>query len=157
MAQKHLEEKMEANDAEIATIREFRGNEVVTLKCPNGDRALKIYSNRNHRRGRTEWKKERERTNGESNDNCEWNVTTNGSRNRKKQVQESRNVEIFNIIDLNSWLFKVDRYFQIHKLTEAEKLIVAVIRFESVALDWYRANEEREPFDDWKTLNTKLL
>lgn len=35
------------------------------------------------------------------------------------------------------WLFRAERYFQIHILFEAEKMIVVVISFDSAALDWY--------------------
>lgn len=33
---------------------------------------------------------------------------------------------------------------------------MAIISFEGVALDWFRAKEERSPFKDWKDLKDKL-
>ena len=54
--------------------------------------------------------------------------------------------------DSNSWLFEVDRYFQIHELTNPKKMIVYVISFDGLALDWYRSQEEREKFKDWADL-----
>lgn len=57
----------------------------------------------------------------------------------------------------DNWLFRADRYFQIHKLSDIEKLTVAVISFEGVALNWYRSKEEREPFKDWRDLKLRLL
>ncbi|KAA0043596.1 transposon Tf2-1 polyprotein isoform X1 [Cucumis melo var. makuwa] len=44
-------------------------------------------------------------------------------RNKFKTVE----MPIFNGVDLDSWLFQADRYFQIHKLTHSEQLTVAVI------------------------------
>lgn len=35
--------------------------------------------------------------------------------------------------------------------------MVAMISFEGAALDWFRSNEEREPFKDWKELKDRLL
>lgn len=53
---------------------------------------------------------------------------------------------VFSGTDLDSWLFCADRYFKIHRLSDEEKLTVAVISFESAALNWYCATEERELF-----------
>ena len=64
---------------------------------------------------------------------------------------------MFNGEDPDSWLFRANRYFQIHKLTDAEKLLVATISFEGPALNWYRAQEEREKFVDWPNLKERLL
>ena len=63
---------------------------------------------------------------------------------------------MFNKIDPDSWLFRADRYFQIHKLTESEKMIVSVISFDGPALDWYQSQEEREKFTDWTDLKKRL-
>lgn len=84
-------------------------------------------------------------------------------RTRIRDVESEKNkfkmVEmlVFNGTDPYTWLFRAEHYFQIHKLTEAEKLIVVVIIFEVVALDWYPAKEKQEPFSDWKTLKMRLL
>ena len=47
-------------------------------------------------------------------------------RNKFKKVE----MPVFNRNDPDSWLFRVDQYFQIHKLTESEKMTVSVINFE---------------------------
>ena len=41
------------------------------------------------------------------------------------------------------WLFRAERYFQIHKLTESEKMLVLTISVDGSALNWYRSEEER--------------
>lgn len=45
--------------------------------------------------------------------------------------------------DPDSWLFRAERYFQIHKLTESEKMLVSTVSFDGPALNWYRSQEER--------------
>lgn len=55
------------------------------------------------------------------------------------------------------WLFKADQYFQIHKLTDLEKLTVVVISFNGAALDWYRSQEEHESFVNWANLKNRML
>ena len=77
----------------------------------------------------------------------------NHDQNKFKKVE----MPVFNNEDLDLWLFRADRYFQIHKLTNSDKLIVATISFEGSALNWYRAQEEREKFTDWLNLKERLL
>ena len=77
----------------------------------------------------------------------------NNDRNKFKKVEMS----LFNGDDPDSWLFSADRYFQIHKLTDSEKLTVATISFEGPALNWYRSQEERDKFTCWLNLKERLL
>ncbi|KAA0045216.1 Ty3/gypsy retrotransposon protein [Cucumis melo var. makuwa] len=64
---------------------------------------------------------------------------------------------VFDGTDPDSWLFRADRYFKIHNLTDSERLTVAVISFDGLALDWYRSQEEREAFTGWDDLKLKML
>ena len=77
----------------------------------------------------------------------------NSDRNKFKKVE----MPIFNGDDLDSWLFRVERYFQIHKLTDYEKMTVATISFEGPALNWYRSQEERDKFAYWSNLKERVL
>lgn len=70
-------------------------------------------------------------------------------RNKFEKVE----MPVSNGIDPDGWLFRAECY----NLSEAEKLTVAIISFEAVALDWYRAKEEQTPFPNWKTLKMRLL
>ena len=87
--------------------------------------------------------------------------TTQVKRNEDAKMEWSKfkkvEMSIFYGINPDSWLFRAERYFQIHKLMEEEKMTVMVISFEAVALDQYRAKEDREPFSDWKALKMCLL
>lgn len=66
-------------------------------------------------------------------------------------------MSVFSGTDPDSWLFRVDRYFQIHNLTDSEKMIVAVVSFDGAASNWYRSQEERNEFKDWADLKQRLL
>ena len=59
-------------------------------------------------------------------------------RSKFKKVE----IPVFIGTDLDSWLFWAELYFQIHKLIELEKMIVAVISFDGAALDWYQSHED---------------
>ncbi|KAA0055708.1 protochlorophyllide-dependent translocon component 52 [Cucumis melo var. makuwa] len=74
-------------------------------------------------------------------------------RSKFKKVE----IPIFNGMDLDFWLFKADRYFKIHNLTKSEKMLVAIISFDGLALDWYRSQDERESFKSWDDLKQKIL
>ncbi|TYK13668.1 transposon Tf2-1 polyprotein isoform X1 [Cucumis melo var. makuwa] len=59
--------------------------------------------------------------------------------------------------DPESWLFRAERYFQIHKLTESEKMKVSIISFDRATLDWYRSHEDRDLFVNWEDLKRRLI
>ena len=73
-------------------------------------------------------------------------------RNKFKKVE----MPVFNGEDPDSWLFRAERYFQIHKLTDAE-VLVAMVSLEGPALNWYRAQEEHDKFTSWINLKDRLL
>ena len=64
---------------------------------------------------------------------------------------------VFTEEDPDSWLFRAERYFQIHKLTESKKMLVSTNSFDGPALNWYRSQEEREKFLNWSNLKERLL
>ena len=100
---------------------------------------------------------------GESSESKE---TTNGTTEKKEDDEGDGNdrnkfkkveMPVFDGDDPDSWLFRAERYFQIHKLTDSEKLTVATISFEGPALNWYRSQEERDKFTCWLNLKERLL
>ncbi|KAL0540117.1 hypothetical protein IC582_024347 [Cucumis melo] len=74
-------------------------------------------------------------------------------RNKFKKVE----IPVFAGEDPNSWLFRAERYFQIHKLSDSEKMLVSTISFDGPALHWYRSQEEREKFLSWSNLKERLV
>ena len=90
------------------------------------------------------------------NDMSKKKVDDEGENNDQSKFKRVE-MPVFNGDDPDSWLFQADRYFQIHKLTNSERLIVATISFEGPTLNWYRAQEERDKFIDWLNLKERLL
>ncbi|TYK02420.1 transposon Tf2-1 polyprotein isoform X1 [Cucumis melo var. makuwa] len=76
-----------------------------------------------------------------------------GDRNEFKKVE----MPVFIGEDPDSWLFRIERYFQIHKLNESEKMLVSTISFDGPALNWYRLQEERDKYLSWINLKERLL
>ena len=74
-------------------------------------------------------------------------------RNKFKKVE----MPVFAGEDPDSWLFRDERYFQINKLSDSEKMLVSTISFGGHALNWYRSQEEREKFISWSNLKERLL
>ena len=48
---------------------------------------------------------------------------------------EKVEMPVFSGEDPDSWLFQAERYFQIHKLTKSEKMLVSTISFDGPALN----------------------
>lgn len=63
---------------------------------------------------------------------------------------------VFAGMDLESWLFWVEQYFEIQKLTDTEKVAVAMISFDDIVLAWYRYTDNRDKFKDWNDLKSRL-
>lgn len=59
--------------------------------------------------------------------------------------------------DPDSWLFRVEWYFEIHRLSDEEKMTVTVISFDGATLKWYRWVESRRSFTDWIDLKTRMF
>ncbi|KAL4037585.1 hypothetical protein IC575_001182 [Cucumis melo] len=74
-------------------------------------------------------------------------------RNKFKKIE----MPVFTGEDPDSWLFRAERYFQIHRLTESEKMLVSTISFDGPALNWYRSQEERNKFVSWSNMKERLL
>ncbi|KAL0549733.1 hypothetical protein IC582_014220 [Cucumis melo] len=87
--------------------------------------------------------------NGNEKDGEEKNI----DRSKFKKVE----MPVFNGEDPDVWLFRANRYFQIHELTNLEKMTMATISFKGPALNWYREQEERDKFKNWLDLKERLL
>lgn len=60
-------------------------------------------------------------------------------RSKLKKVE----MPVFDGEQLNSWLFRAERYFDIHQLFDLEKITVTSISFMGAALHWYRGRWAR--------------
>ncbi|KAL0560774.1 hypothetical protein IC582_001187 [Cucumis melo] len=187
MVQTRIEERMESFEQEVAGIKKelakmpviestlielTRNMEMMRLQSEKQQQAILSYMEMNA--------KERSMAGERMNESDTQNSPTVKSKNDK--ASSSRDVEeintkknepdensndrskfkkvempVFTGEDPESWLFRAERYFQIHKLTESEKMLVSTICFDGPALNWYRAQEEREKFVSWTNLKERLL
>lgn len=59
--------------------------------------------------------------------------------------------------DPDGWILRGEKHFDIYKLTEGEKLDVAVVSMEGDALRWYTFESRRHPTRTWLELKAKVL
>ena len=187
MAQKRIEEKLETVDQEISGIRaELHGlpsiKEDISLLAKSIER-LGVQAEQQQQQQQTFMKyiegmtkgKTREEIPEGSSDKKETMIDVSDSfvmggkseeKHTKLEGEESvgdqskfKKIEmpVFAGADPDLWLFRAERYFQIHKLTESEKITVSIISFDGAALDWYRSREDREPFTNWEDLKQRLI
>lgn len=64
---------------------------------------------------------------------------------------------IFSGDDLDGWLFRAEKYFEIHGLIDIEKVTVAVISFEGVTISWYRWESREHDFKSWDELKIRIF
>ena len=74
-----------------------------------------------------------------TNDNSCDELKKKGKEEQEQNVNRSKfkkvGMPVFNGSDPDSWIFKADRYFQIHKLSKSEKMAISVISFDGPALN----------------------
>lgn len=57
----------------------------------------------------------------------------------------------------DSWLFRAETYFEIHQLTDEEKIKVSIVSFDEWVVDWYHWAHNRKKFRDWADLKARLF
>lgn len=55
-------------------------------------------------------------------------------------------ISIFSGEDVHGWIYKVERYFEIHKFGKKDQLQAVAICLEGVPLTWFRWNSAKKPF-----------
>ncbi|XP_023637590.1 uncharacterized protein LOC111830218 [Capsella rubella] len=76
---------------------------------------------------------------------------------RYVKVRKTRiEMPVFEGTNVNSWLFRAERYFEFGSFTETEKIRLAYMSVEGPALCWFSL-EDREPFLDWNDFKTRVL
>ncbi|KFK23310.1 hypothetical protein AALP_AAs43195U000200 [Arabis alpina] len=56
-----------------------------------------------------------------------------------------------------SWVSRVEQYFEIEELAEYQKLNAVRACFIDKALDWYRWERDRNPFRSWKDMRSRVV
>ena len=64
---------------------------------------------------------------------------------------------IFTRDNPDGWIFRAERYFNINRLTEGERLATAGVSVDSDALSWLQWTEVQAPFSSWDDFKRRLL
>lgn len=54
-------------------------------------------------------------------------------------------------------MYRAEHFFEIHKLTEEEKIKVAIISFDHNSVDWYRWSHNQSPIESWAELERRMF
>ena len=64
---------------------------------------------------------------------------------------------IFEGLNLEGWVFHVERFFTVHRMTEEEKMAAAMISLDGEAMAWFQWEEGRRPIQGWSELKAQIL
>ena len=76
-----------------------------------------------------------------------------------KNFSLSRRMEIplFDGTEAESWVLRIDQYFEIGDFTEEDKMRAVRLCFTGEALSWYRWERNRNPFECWEQIKSRIL
>lgn len=57
----------------------------------------------------------------------------------------------------DGWIFRAERYFQMNRTGEAEKLDIAIVSLDGEALSWYQWEDRRRAIQSWTELKLLLI
>lgn len=66
-------------------------------------------------------------------------------------------IPVFKGDDAHGWLVRVERYFRVNQVREAEKLDAVVIALEERALNWFQWWEEQAPLRTWGDFKNSVI
>lgn len=71
----------------------------------------------------------------------------------------TRRVEmpVFDGENPDGWIFRAERYYAMNRMTEREKLDIAVVSLEGEALAWFQWEDGRSPIRSWMVLKLMIL
>ena len=64
---------------------------------------------------------------------------------------------IFEGLNPEGWVFRVEQFFTVHRMTEVEKMVAATISLDREALAWFQWEEGHRPIQVWLELKARLL
>lgn len=76
---------------------------------------------------------------------------------RKPPRTRKLELPVFNGENADSWIMRVEQYFEGDNYNEEEKLRALRMCFDGEALMWYRWEKTRCPFPDWNNLKQRVL
>ncbi|XP_024017591.1 uncharacterized protein LOC112090471 [Morus notabilis] len=84
---------------------------------------------------------------------AEWREGGSCTEFRTRRVE----MPVFDGENPDGWIFRAERYFSLNRLTDREKLDVAVVSLEGEALAWFQWEDRRWAVRDWTELKRKVL
>lgn len=66
-------------------------------------------------------------------------------------------IPLFDGENVESWVLRVEQYFELGDFTEGEKLRAVRMCFDGEALSWYRWERDRHPFSSWEQMKHRVL
>lgn len=78
-------------------------------------------------------------------------------RMKRKHPLKRLELPLFDGEDAESWVLRVDQYFEIGAFTEEERLKDIRMCFIGEALPWYRWERDRNPFRSWTEMKERVL
>ncbi|CAA7053502.1 unnamed protein product [Microthlaspi erraticum] len=87
-------------------------------------------------------------------------VTVSGEpakKDRNEPLTRKIEIPVFDGENAESWVLRVEQYFEMGDFSEEEKLRAVRMCFDEDALLWYRWERERNPFVSWDQLKRRVL
>lgn len=72
-------------------------------------------------------------------------------------VSRKLELPVFDGENADSWVVRVDQYFELNEFTEEEKLQAVKMCFDDEALIWYRWERDHNPFTGWEKMKARVL
>ncbi|CAH1450159.1 unnamed protein product [Lactuca virosa] len=92
-------------------------------------------------------------------DNSDNSAETKKKKKNRDPLLDCRKLKIpvFYGADVHGWVYKVERYFEVHKFGKKDRLQAVAICLEGAPLSWFRWNDAKKPFRSWGKFKRKLL
>ena len=84
-------------------------------------------------------------------------LTEGSKEDRDDHLTRKLKIPLFDGEDVDSWVLRMDQYFEIATFTEEEKLRAVRMSFIGEALSWYRWERGRNQFQSWSQMKDRAL
>lgn len=84
-------------------------------------------------------------------------VTTNEDNREEGRGFRRLELPTFNGFDPDGWVYRAERYFQINRMSEEEKMEAIALSMEGKALAWYQWIEDVKPLRTWGDFKANFL
>ncbi|TYK03081.1 ty3-gypsy retrotransposon protein [Cucumis melo var. makuwa] len=166
MTQKMIEDHLTASETEIEAIKQEVQRLPLLEKNLEKMHAMlsAIYEDRQRFTGGSELtgistRKRKERNEAgvlEEGEEGETSLSGEAGGGQERIKFKKLEMPVFNSEDPEGWFYRAEHYFQMHLLSEREKLKIAVVSLEGRGLSWFRWAENRKRFRSWRELKERM-